>query len=81
MSCIVHLGGIHLTHQPSSFLGAPIRHSLVIEFTSTLLKLAGDPKPDRNPTGGGVGATFHLQVWPRAGIAGVVVDRFLSNSP
>jgi hypothetical protein len=45
MSRTVTLGVIHLTHQPRSFLGAPIRRSFVIEFTSTLLKLVGDLKP------------------------------------
>jgi hypothetical protein len=44
----------------------------MIEFTSTLLKSVGDPKPARNPAGAGAGAgvTFHPQVWPRAGLGG-----------
>jgi hypothetical protein len=44
-SCTVTLGGVHFTHQPHSSLGSSIRHALVIEFTSTLLKLAGGLKP------------------------------------
>jgi hypothetical protein len=60
----VTLGGIHLTHQPHSSLGSPIRCGLVIEFISTLLKPAGDPKPTQNPTG--AGAIFH----PRVGLGG-----------
>jgi hypothetical protein len=40
----VTLGGVHLTHQSYSSLGSPICRGLVIEFTSTLLKPAGDPK-------------------------------------
>jgi hypothetical protein len=69
----ITLGGIHLTHQPHSSLGALIRCGLVIEFTSTLLKLAGDPKPDEcghgrnfSPTGVAVGGFGRvLRVWPR----------------
>jgi hypothetical protein len=62
MSCSVTLGAIHPTHQIRSSLGVLIRRGLMIEFTSTLLKPAGDPKPARNPTGAGVGATFHPRV-------------------
>jgi hypothetical protein len=43
----------------------------MIEFTSTLLKSVGDPKPARNPAGAGAGVTFHPQVWPRAGAVDV----------
>jgi hypothetical protein len=42
----------------------------MIEFTSTLLKSMGDPKPARNPAGAGAGVTFHPQVWPRVGLGG-----------
>jgi hypothetical protein len=56
----VTLGGIHLTHQLRSSLGSSIHHALVIEFTSTLLKPADDPKPTQNPAGAGV--TFHPRV-------------------
>jgi hypothetical protein len=38
-------GGVHLTHQLRSSLGSSIHRALVIEFTSTLLKPVGDPKP------------------------------------
>jgi hypothetical protein len=41
----VTLGGVHLSHQLLSSLGSSIHHALVIEFTSTLLKPAGNPKP------------------------------------
>jgi hypothetical protein len=44
-SRIVTLGDVYLTHQSHSSLGSSIRRALVIEFTSTLLKPAGDPKP------------------------------------
>jgi hypothetical protein len=47
----VTLCSVHLTHQLHSSLGSSIHRALVIEFTSTLLKLAGDLKPTRNPTG------------------------------
>jgi hypothetical protein len=70
MSRTITLGVIHLTHQPRSYFGAPIRRGLVIEFTSTLLKPAGDLKPARNPTGAGVGASFHPWVWPLADLDG-----------
>jgi hypothetical protein len=46
-SHIVTLRGVHLTHQPRSSLGSPIHRGLMIEFTPTLLKPAGDPKPNR----------------------------------
>jgi hypothetical protein len=62
----VTLRGVHLTHQSRSSLGSPIRRGLVIEFTSTLLKPAGDLKPTRNL----MGVTFHLWVWSRAGLGG-----------
>jgi hypothetical protein len=75
MSGTVTLDVIHLTHQPCSSLGALIRRGLVIEFTSTLLKPAGDPKPDEcgrgcdfSPSGviaGGFG--WVPRVWPWAG--------------
>jgi hypothetical protein len=60
----VALCGVHLTHQLCSFLGSSIHRALVIEFTSTLLKPAGNLKPDR------CGATFHPRVWPRSGLDG-----------
>jgi hypothetical protein len=41
----VTLGGVHFTHQPRSSIDSSIRHALVIEFTFTLLKPVGDPKP------------------------------------
>jgi hypothetical protein len=47
----ITLGGVDLTHQLCSSLGSSIHRALVIEFTSTLLKPAGDPKPTRNPVG------------------------------
>jgi hypothetical protein len=40
-SRIVTLGGVYLTYQPGSSLGAPIHRNFVIEFTSTLLKPVG----------------------------------------
>jgi hypothetical protein len=58
MSHTVTLGVVHLTHQPCSSFNALIRHGLVIEFTSTLLKLTDDPKAIQNPTGADVGAIF-----------------------
>jgi hypothetical protein len=61
-SCIITLSDVHLTHQPYSSLDFPIRRSLVIEFTSTLLKLAGGLKPTRNPTGVDTDVTFHPRV-------------------
>jgi hypothetical protein len=70
MSRTITLGVIHLTHQPCSYLGAPICRGLVIKFTSTLLKPAGDLKPARNLTGAGVGASFHPWVWPLADLDG-----------
>jgi hypothetical protein len=54
ISPTITLGGIHLTHQPHSSLGALIRRGLVIEFTSTFLKHVGDPKLD----GCGCGCDF-----------------------
>jgi hypothetical protein len=42
----ITLGDVHLTHQLHSSLGSSIHRALVIKFTSTLLKPAGDPKPD-----------------------------------
>jgi hypothetical protein len=45
-SYTITLGGVHLTHQLCSSLGALIRRDLVIELTSTLLKSTGDPKLD-----------------------------------
>jgi hypothetical protein len=75
MSGTVTLDVIHLTHQPRSSLGALIRRGLVIEFTSTLLKPTGDPKPDEcgrgcdfSPSGviaGGFG--WVPRVWPWTG--------------
>jgi hypothetical protein len=41
----ITLDGVYLTHQLRSSLGSSIHCALVIEFTSTLLKPAGDPKP------------------------------------
>jgi hypothetical protein len=57
-------GGVHLTHQPCSSLGAPIRLDLMIEFISIVLKPTGDLKPAQNLTGAGAGmcATFHPRV-------------------
>jgi hypothetical protein len=71
----ITLGAVHLTHQPRPFLGALIRRGLVIEFTSTLLKPAGDPKPDGcrrgcdfSPAGVATdGFGWVPQVWPWAG--------------
>jgi hypothetical protein len=74
MSYTITLGAVHLTHQLRSSLGALIRHGLVIEFTSTLLKSAGDPKPARNPMGADVGVTFHPQVKLPKGF-GIMVRR------
>jgi hypothetical protein len=64
------LCGVHLTHQLRSSLDSSIHRALVIEFTSTLLKPAGDPKPTRNLAGAGAGVTFHPRVWPRTGLDG-----------
>jgi hypothetical protein len=65
-------GVVHITHQPHSSLGAPICRSLMVEFTLTLFKPMGDPKPngcergcDFSPMGvamGGFGRV--LRVWP-----------------
>jgi hypothetical protein len=81
VSCTVTLGGVHLTHQPYFSLGAPICRGLVIEFTSTLLKAAGDPKS--------VGCEYGCDFSPACviasgfgqGAAGVAAVRFLSNLP
>jgi hypothetical protein len=74
-SCTITLGGVHLTHQLHSSLGSSIHRAHVIEFTSTLLKPAGDQKLGRcglgcdfSPVGvptGGFGQV--LWVWLRAG--------------
>jgi hypothetical protein len=74
---MVTLSCVHLTHQFCSSLGAPIRHDLVIEFTSTLIKSAGDPKSGKCGCEHGcdfspVGVTMSRfgqvpRVWPRAG--------------
>jgi hypothetical protein len=40
----------------------------MIEFTSTLLKPTGGSKPTRNLAG--VGANFHLRLWPWADLDG-----------
>jgi hypothetical protein len=88
MSRTVTLGDIHLTHQSRSSLGAPIRHDLVIEFTSTLLKPVGDPKPDRcehgcdfSPAGVAMGGFGWVsQVWPRAGFV-KPVPSFVPSPP
>jgi hypothetical protein len=63
----VTLGGVHLTHQLRSSLGSSIHRAFVIEFTPTLLKPTGDPKPggcDFSPAGG-FGRV--PRVWLRAG--------------
>jgi hypothetical protein len=65
-------GGIHLTRQPRSSFGAPIRHDLVIKFIFTLLKPKGDPKPggckrgcDFSPVGVAAGGFGRMpRVWP-----------------
>jgi hypothetical protein len=64
---VVAQGDIHLTHQPRSSLGAPIRRGLMIEFTSTLFNPTGDQKSTRNLMGAGASATFHPWVWLWAG--------------
>jgi hypothetical protein len=46
-SRIIILGSVHLTHQLRFSLVYSIHRALVIEFTFTLLKSAGDPKPNR----------------------------------
>jgi hypothetical protein len=45
-SRIIILGSVHLTHQLRFSLVYSIHRALVIEFTFTLLKPAGDPKSD-----------------------------------
>jgi hypothetical protein len=78
----VTFGGVHLTHQSRSSLSVPIHRGLVIEFTSTLLKPMGDPKPgecDFSPAGVAVGG---FGWWPRVSWVWVVAaGEFLSNPP
>jgi hypothetical protein len=78
MSHTVTLGAIHLTHQHHSSLGAPIRHDLVIEFTSTSLKLVGDLKP--GGCGCGRGCNFS-PVGVAAGRFGWVLWVFVKPAP
>jgi hypothetical protein len=76
----VTLADVHITHQPHSYLGSPIRYDIMIEFISTLLKPAGDLKPTRNPMDVDACVTFHPHhgwIWTDA--TGVTMGEFLSN--